>query len=963
MTHKPVGIVWSFAHVCGDWLCGAMSTSAPPPFLGALPANSAAAATAARYAARRGKDVHDAIVFLVDLSLPMLTTNAVAGEAKRSDPSLPSPGGSGGQSAPSGRGFVTLASAALQGAADVLRDKVRSRPRDVVGVIAYGTIRSRNQMNVPGVWVVRELAPPSVNAIRAVQGLADALAAGPVAATPPGEVDETDVAGVILPGHLNAVGGVSTGGRAGVADQNDTGCHFAHALWVARVMLLRAKKGPAFGTTGSGVVGGGATAERTRERFLAHKRVFVVTNCDDPAAGNAEELKAAAKQAVDLADIGAFVRLVPLLGTPVLPAMPAGTAVAAPSSSSGALLAGFTPSAGLSQLPMGQAFSPDSSSRGLPGAPGRPTPSFDVHKFFAQIVFHTEAADADAAEGVAAGLLDVAPSSNVEAIRETLRRQGTPKRAVARTVLRIGRGLHGSTSAALTQLSQPSQPSATTPVGGGSQSEPLTPKDKVLTVGIAVYNRVSKPPVPPKVLVDRRTNLPATATSVTWCNETARPLPTADAVRHAYTLVEGADAAFTAAELAEIRCAHQRGGLHLLGVQSAGSLPRPEWSVKASSFVVADDSVWAGSGVALAALHDGCLRRKKVILVAGSLRQSGSGLRLGVLVPAEEKLDESGAVQIEPPGFHLTWLPFADDLYDGWKAVVPTPAVDPPTGADADAPPVGVRRRRPVGDSDSTSQGEERDDKEEVGDIPRPPATTEELDGDVVPFGTAVATQVVRKMGLPLDFRPWKLKDPALTRHWEVVQAIALAEALPATGIPAGLSGALSPAAATGDPEGANGHDLSAAAAVAALPPDPLMPDDAAIEASAADALAAFRSAVLGGPSFDAVAAAARYGTASSRAAALRAEKAAIKASEAAVKQDEAAAALADVGPFDADAGPGEDGCLDRKTVPQLKVYCTAHGLPLGGRKAEVVARVRLHLVKAADAAAAGGTAPHYLFF
>lgn len=939
-----------------------MSTSAPPPFLGALPANSAAAATAARYAARRGKDVHDAIVFLVDLSLPMLTTNAVAGEAKRSDPSLPSPGGSGGQSAPSGRGFVTLASAALQGAADVLRDKVRSRPRDVVGVIAYGTIRSRNQMNVPGVWVVRELAPPSVNAIRAVQGLADALAAGPVAATPPGEVDETDVAGVILPGHLNAVGGVSTGGRAGVADQNDTGCHFAHALWVARVMLLRAKKGPAFGTTGSGVVGGGATAERTRERFLAHKRVFVVTNCDDPAAGNAEELKAAAKQAVDLADIGAFVRLVPLLGTPVLPAMPAGTAVAAPSSSSGALLAGFTPSAGLSQLPMGQAFSPDSSSRGLPGAPGRPTPSFDVHKFFAQIVFHTEAADADAAEGVAAGLLDVAPSSNVEAIRETLRRQGTPKRAVARTVLRIGRGLHGSTSAALTQLSQPSQPSATTPVGGGSQSEPLTPKDKVLTVGIAVYNRVSKPPVPPKVLVDRRTNLPATATSVTWCNETARPLPTADAVRHAYTLVEGADAAFTAAELAEIRCAHQRGGLHLLGVQSAGSLPRPEWSVKASSFVVADDSVWAGSGVALAALHDGCLRRKKVILVAGSLRQSGSGLRLGVLVPAEEKLDESGAVQIEPPGFHLTWLPFADDLYDGWKAVVPTPAVDPPTGADADAPPVGVRRRRPVGDSDSTSQGEERDDKEEVGDIPRPPATTEELDGDVVPFGTAVATQVVRKMGLPLDFRPWKLKDPALTRHWEVVQAIALAEALPATGIPAGLSGALSPAAATGDPEGANGHDLSAAAAVAALPPDPLMPD-AAIEASAADALAAFRSAVLGGPSFDAVAAAARYGTASSRAAALRAEKAAIKASEAAVKQDEAAAALADVGPFDADAGPGEDGCLDRKTVPQVKVYCTAHGLPLGSRKAEVVARVRLHLVKAADAAAAGGTAPHDLFF
>lgn len=935
-----------------------MSTAVPP---GASPADTAAVASAARYAARRGKDIHDAIIFLIDVSLPMVTTNAVVtGESKLSDPSLAFSGGGGGLSAPPGRASVTLASAALQGAADVLRDKVRSRPRDVVGVIVYGTIRSRNQMNVPGVWVVRELAPPSVSAILAVQGLADALATGPAEATPPGEGDETDVAGVILPGHLNSVGCAATAGRSGVADQDGIGCQFAHALWVARVMLLRAKKGPAFGTTSSGGVGGGGAAELTRERFLAHKRVFVLTNCDDPASGNAEELKAAGKQAVDLADIGAFVRLVPLTGTPTSGALHAGSAVAASSSSSGALLAGFTPSSGLSQLPMGQAFSPGSSVGGLPGARGGPIPSFDVHKFFSHIVFHTEAADADASEGVAAGLLDVTPSSNVDAIRETLRREGTPKRAIARTVLRIRCGLNASSSSALTQPSQPSQPSVSAPAGSGSQSQPPTPKDKELTVGIAVYNRASKPPVPPKVLVDRRTNLPVTAKSVTWCNETARPLPSADAVRHAYTLVDGADAAFTTAELDEIRCAHQRGGLCLLGVQAAGSLPRPDWSIRPSSFVVADDMVWAGSGVALAALHDGCLRRNKVMVVAGSLRASGAGLRVGVLVPAEEKLGETGAVQIEPPGFHLTWLPYADDLYDGWKSAVPTLAVDPPIVASVDVAPIGTRRRRPVGDSDSTSQ-EEGVDNEDV-EMPPPPATTEELDGDIVPIGTTVATQVVRKMGLPPDFRPWKLKDPALMRHWEVVQAIALAEALPTAGMPAGMSDALSPAA-SGGLEGPFGNDLSAAAAVAALPPDPLMPDDAAIEASAADALAAFRSAVLGGPGFDAVAAAARYGTATSRAAAVRAEKAAIKAAEAAVKREGATAALAEAGPFDADAGPGEDGCLDRKTVPQLKVYCTAHGLPLGGRKAEVVARVRLHLVKAAEAAAGGGDAPDDMFF
>ncbi|GAB0491756.1 hypothetical protein MMPV_003011 [Pyropia vietnamensis] len=937
------------------------TTTAPPP-PGASRANSAAVTTAARYAARRGKDIHDALIFLIDVSLPMLTTSTVvAGDAKLSARSDPAVSDGGGLSVPPGKGSVTLASAALQGAADVLRDKVRSRPRDVVGVIVYGTIRSRNQMNVPGVWVVRELAPPSVNAIRAVQGLADALAAGPVAPTSAGDGDETDVAGVILPGHLSVVGGAATAGRAGVADHGGSTCQFSHALWVARVMLLRAKKGPAFGTTGSGVVMGEATAERTRERFLAHKRVFVVTNCDDPAAGDAEQVKAAGKQAVDLADIGAFVRLVPLTGTPTSGALRTEMAVAAPSSSLGALLGGVTPSAGLSQRHMGRALSPESSLWGLPGAPGGPTPSFDVHKFFAHIVFHTDAADADASEGVAAGLLDVIPSSNLETIRETLRREGMPKRAVARTVLRIGCGLHPRTLSALTQPLHASQSPATVPAGVGSQSQPHNPKDKELTVGIAVYNRVSRTPVPPKVLVDRRTNLPVTAKSVTWCSETARPLPTADAVRHAYTLVDGADAAFSTAELNEIRCAHQRGGLCLVGVQTAGSLPRPEWSIKPSSFVVADELVWSGSGVALAALYDGCVRLNKVLIVAGSLRASGTGLRLGVLVPAEEKLDESGAVQIEPPGFHLTWLPYADDLYEGWKSSVPTPAVDPPSTADKNVAPVGTRRRRPVGNSDSTSRGEDGDDKEDDSDTPPPPATTEVLDGDIVPVGTTVATQVVRKMGLPPDFRPWKLKDPALTRHWEVVQAIALAEALPAAGTPAGMTEALAPGAA-GGPEHARGDDLSAAAAVAALPPDPLMPDDAAIEASAADALATFRSTVLGGPSFDAVAAAARYGTATSRAAALRAEKVAVKAAEAAVKREEAAAALADVGPFDADAGPGEDGCLDRKTVAQLKVYCTAHGLPLVGRKAEVVARVRLHLVKAVEATAGGGNAPNDLF-
>jgi len=75
-------------------------------------------------------------------------------------------------------------------------------------------------------------------------------------------------------------------------------------------------------------------------------------------------------------------------------------------------------------------------------------------------------------------------------------------------------------------------------------------------------------------------------------------------------------------------------------------------------FVYPDDTMARGSTVAFAALHQAMLQRQVAALVW--VQPANSTPRLGALQAQEEHRDEFG--QLAPPGMHLLYLPFFDDI-------------------------------------------------------------------------------------------------------------------------------------------------------------------------------------------------------------------------------------------------------------------------------------------------------------
>lgn len=100
-------------------------------------------------------------------------------------------------------------------------------------------------------------------------------------------------------------------------------------------------------------------------------------------------------------------------------------------------------------------------------------------------------------------------------------------------------------------------------------------------------------------------------------------------------------------------------GLKLLGFKDRSEL-RFEDNVKHSVFIYPNEDAFNGSTRTFAALLDVLARKEKIGLVVGITRSNGSPAFYAML-PQEEVLDSAGA-QTVPPGFHLIYIPFADDI-------------------------------------------------------------------------------------------------------------------------------------------------------------------------------------------------------------------------------------------------------------------------------------------------------------
>ncbi len=99
--------------------------------------------------------------------------------------------------------------------------------------------------------------------------------------------------------------------------------------------------------------------------------------------------------------------------------------------------------------------------------------------------------------------------------------------------------------------------------------------------------------------------------------------------------------------------------MKLLGFKPMSCL-KPYMFVKPGHFLYPDEKNIEGSTTLFASLLTKCLEKNKFMLIE-IIPRANAPPRLAALCPQDEELDESGQ-QVCPPGFHLIYLPFADDF-------------------------------------------------------------------------------------------------------------------------------------------------------------------------------------------------------------------------------------------------------------------------------------------------------------
>lgn len=222
-------------------------------------------------ARRKGFNIRDAIVFLIDWRKSML----------QYDPLLsPSGAPSVGEDAK-----LSLLSICLRVVAEVMRTKIRARNTDAVSVIAFGAGGPPVRSGWPGVRIVRPLSPSDAAGIKRLQALAARLEAGEDGH----HLNNPQFADSVPESEWQE--DTDEDFRFGDDDQ----VQFDKVLWAARHQFTTLSAAP--------------------HNILHRKRVFVFTNDDDPSRGTQAIKQLSLTQARDLADMGATLD-VTLLASP-----------------------------------------------------------------------------------------------------------------------------------------------------------------------------------------------------------------------------------------------------------------------------------------------------------------------------------------------------------------------------------------------------------------------------------------------------------------------------------------------------------------------------------------------------------------------------------------------------------------------------------------------------------------------
>lgn len=234
-----------------------------------------------------------------------------------------------------------------------------------------------------------------------------------------------------------------------------------------------------------------------------------------------------------------------------------------------------------------------------------------------------------------------------------------------------------------------------------------------LSIEINTYALI-RPTIPGTITwLDSVTNLPLKTERSFICADTGA-LVQEPAKR--FQSYKNEDIKFSVEELSEIKRV-STGHLRLLGFKPLSCL-KDYYNLKPSTFVFPSDEEVSGSTCVFIALHRSMLRLKRF---AVAFYGSSTHPQLVALVAQDEIINAGG--QVEPPGMHMIYLPYSDDIRHVEELHTNTNSVTPR-------------------------------------------ATDDQI---------KKATALMRRIDLK-DFSVCQFANPALQRHYAVVQALALDE-------------------------------------------------------------------------------------------------------------------------------------------------------------------------------------------
>ena len=190
-----------------------------------------------------------------------------------------------------------------------------------------------------------------------------------------------------------------------------------------------------------------------------------------------------------------------------------------------------------------------------------------------------------------------------------------------------------------------------------------------MEIGVRLYNMISEAKRGGYVWLDSRQN-EEVRPSTRYVTDVGEVVSVKD--MKSYYVFGGEKVVFDREELEQARD-YGAPGLFLMGFKPRSALKRKH-ALKHALFVYPNDGDVSGSSVVFHALLARLGAQDKVAIMR-FVPRSNSAPRFVALIPQQERFDADG-VQVAPPGFHLVFLPFSDDLR---KLAKPEEVVRAPT--------------------------------------------------------------------------------------------------------------------------------------------------------------------------------------------------------------------------------------------------------------------------------------------